>query len=374
MAKEYSTEVSVQDSVYVTQNKKPSYNRKMKVYFSVPEAGVNSDTGILLLIAGFGGQANAKVYQKIRTVFSDEYNLVTVQCDYFGFEYLQNADPVTQVSYAVPDRESLKQYFKPDELDQIYSSTGFDYKLFLKYGTAYSFVFETKAKFDEKPEYFNDMGLLQSMDNIIAVLSVMGILYDNEYFFNSKRVILYGHSHGSFISYLCNRFAPGLFNLLIDNSGWTTPVYLRGRKVGVSNGNMYVGIDYDFIASKFVDLEMLDLHYLYNGFKNKCNILSFIGKEDMLVDWEKKKLFCERISNAEYIVIDKSNVDGIKIKSAGHGFDADFLEFFRYAYSLANIDFEKGKIVDLPERIQFRTRSHRYEIDYRNRMPQLIVR
>jgi len=35
--------------------------RKLKVYFSEPNGGVNRNTGILLLIPGFGGNANSNV-------------------------------------------------------------------------------------------------------------------------------------------------------------------------------------------------------------------------------------------------------------------------------------------------------------------------
>lgn len=42
----------------------------------------------LLLIAGFGASANSKAYKKMREKFSDVYNLVTIQCDYFGCEFI----------------------------------------------------------------------------------------------------------------------------------------------------------------------------------------------------------------------------------------------------------------------------------------------
>ena len=51
----------------------PSYlepkERKLKVYFTEPDSGINKDTGILLLVAGFGGNANSNVYKKMRSNF-----------------------------------------------------------------------------------------------------------------------------------------------------------------------------------------------------------------------------------------------------------------------------------------------------------------
>ena len=72
MAKEYDFCMYGHPSIY-----KPK-ERKLKIYFSEPESGVNENTGILLLIPGFGGNANSNVYKKMRDYFSDEYNLVVV--------------------------------------------------------------------------------------------------------------------------------------------------------------------------------------------------------------------------------------------------------------------------------------------------------
>lgn len=54
--------------------------RKLIFYYSEPDKGVNEETGILLIIAGFGGNANSNVYKKMRNTFADKYNLLTIQC------------------------------------------------------------------------------------------------------------------------------------------------------------------------------------------------------------------------------------------------------------------------------------------------------
>lgn len=72
MAKEYNYEMFGQPSIY------SSKERKLNIYFSEPEDGINEETGIILFIAGFGGNANSNVYKKMRSVFADKYNLVTI--------------------------------------------------------------------------------------------------------------------------------------------------------------------------------------------------------------------------------------------------------------------------------------------------------
>ena len=60
MAKEY--EVKLVGQPYYGNCKERTYS----ICFSEPEKGINKETGILLLVAGFGGNINSNVYRKIR--------------------------------------------------------------------------------------------------------------------------------------------------------------------------------------------------------------------------------------------------------------------------------------------------------------------
>ncbi|MEG2337704.1 MAG: DUF2920 family protein, partial [Clostridium sp.] len=91
MAKSYEVEIDAHSSIYKKDYLENNYTeRKLKVYFSTPDHEVNEQTGILLLIPGFGANANSNVYKKMRKEFADKYNLVTIQCDYFGWEFMQS--------------------------------------------------------------------------------------------------------------------------------------------------------------------------------------------------------------------------------------------------------------------------------------------
>ena len=61
MAKEYDIEVYSQKSLYNPKE------RTLKIYFDEPDTGVNTQTGILMLISGYGGNANSNVYKKMRS-------------------------------------------------------------------------------------------------------------------------------------------------------------------------------------------------------------------------------------------------------------------------------------------------------------------
>ena len=89
MSKEYMVKTKSQSSLYTNIH---GGDRDLTVYYSIPDRGVTAETGVLLLIPGYGGNANSNVYRKMRRVFPDLYNLIVVQCDYFGWEFMQGVN------------------------------------------------------------------------------------------------------------------------------------------------------------------------------------------------------------------------------------------------------------------------------------------
>ena len=60
MASEYDFKINGHPSIYEAKG------RELHIYFCEPDKGVNKETGLLLLIPGFGGHANSNVYKKMR--------------------------------------------------------------------------------------------------------------------------------------------------------------------------------------------------------------------------------------------------------------------------------------------------------------------
>jgi len=217
VAKEQQLSISAHPSIY------EPIERKMNIYFSEPEQGVKHDTGILLLIAGYGGNANSNVYKKMRNQFADQYNLITVQCDYFGWQFMQS------------DNLDLKEEFTENEIKDIFTSTEIesirlDIQKLIPTCSLYNEKFNFKVHLDETKSDFNDMGIMQAIDNITATLVIKAIIDDNDLEFDTNRILIYGHSHGAYLSYLCNAFAPQLFSMIIDNSAWLFPEYMKNER------------------------------------------------------------------------------------------------------------------------------------------------
>lgn len=238
--------------------------------------------------------------------------------------------------------------------------------------TKYSIQIKAKEKLLESQANFNDMGIMQALDNITAVSYIIKILTDNQLKFNANKVILYGHSHGAFLSYLCNAFAPGMFSLLIDNSSWLFPAYLQGsRHLFNQLGNMIIDIEFDYLASHMpYDNEMLYLPVLYSKFKNHCEIECFHGTTDNLISHMDKKNFSDQVDHCFFHEISPDRIDNHIFKSTNHGLDADFLKMFDFVMNKK--EFEQGSELSLSP-VTFETSTMSYNFNYDSGVPLLSL-
>ncbi|EES72697.1 hypothetical protein POTG_02644 [Paenibacillus sp. oral taxon 786 str. D14] len=288
------------------------HGRKLSIYFSEPSEGVNENTGLILFIPGYGGHARSNVYQKMRRQFADQYNLICIQCDYFGYEHMQLEDTL----------ESL--------------------------------------------DNFNDMSLMQVLDNLTAVLMVKEILKENGIPFNGRKIICSGQSHGAYLAYLCNRFAPHLFSMIIDNSAYLRPVYLDYIR-NVPSHNLQKRY---YVCDLNLDRDVMDLVFLYRKFENKSNIVSFHGVYDQLIGIIEKINFCNSIPNCRLNVVNDTTLYKGAFKTAHHGMDADFIKFFDLV--MGNYKSESEHPFQLPN-VRVTTKQNVYTFDYSSGLVRLMV-
>lgn len=316
MAQNYEIEIQAQASIY------GSKDRTIKVYFSEPQKGADKDTGLLLILAGYGGSATSNIYTKMRQQFADEYNLFTVQCDYFGYEFMQNipADEITD--------EMIKETLSNAELDLLRRE--YDKYVHILNGK----IFFQHIKLNESSDDFNDMGLMQMIDNLRALKVVIDIVMENGYTISPDRVYAYGFSHGAYLAYLCNAFCNNLFTGIIDNSSYLIPYYLNhSRDTAIVKDGIRIDQIYTYNANKYIqDEEILNLRYLYRQFKNDARIICFAGDGDFMTSLDDKKAFLSTVDNSTVDVITQKRVDMRCFKSNAHGLEADFIELFKYAY------------------------------------------
>lgn len=338
MSKDYEFNLYGQPSLYKASE------RTFKVFFSEPDNGCNSETGILLFISGYGQNPSSNVYKKMRSKFADKYNLLTVQCEYFGIEFMQTPSEISL------DRDTWMKIIN----SQISS-------------------IELRKELNEKEENMNDMGLLQAIDNLTAVASILEIIKNNNLEFNKNKIIIYGYSHGAYIAHLCNLFSPNLFSTIIDNSGYIYPVYLGSqinRKVSSIINKLTICTKYRYLINDIVfDKQIYDLSILYPQVKNNCKIISLQGDQDELYDYREKINFINSIDNGVIELITINDVDGVKFKSNTHGLDADFIKVFEYIndkYELERKNDNRGF-----SNVEYKTKEYIYRIDYSLGVPKL---
>lgn len=337
--------------------------RTMDVYYSMPEEP-DEKTGLLVLVPGFGGNCNSKVYQKMRRLFADQYNLYVIQCDYFGNKFMQsdvgNAN-LLDYSESIPESIRTKVLGNYEE-----------YKHLLD-GLTLERIVDTH----ESESDYAEMGLVQAVDILISVNSFCSYLSDQEKPLNHKLCIGYGHSHGSYLLFLCNALMPNCFSDIIDISAWVFPVYLDYTRELFSESNSFPKIIfktvYKYLASDLaVDREAYNLIEYYKEFDNITDIYSFHGDEDNIIKLEDKIKFLSMISHVSVEIVGKQRVDDEMFSSNNHGLDADFLKLFDYVvkrYGILRSD--KDREVTQFENMSFSTSHHTYWLGYDSRIDNI---
>lgn len=311
MAKEYNIQTLGQPNYYTSQL------RNYSVVFALPDnvEEKGSVNGIVLFIAGFGGHSESNVYKKMRNLFADKYNLVTVQCDYFGYEYMQ--------------------------IDL----------------------------FEENDDSFCDMGPIQAMDNLIALKCVKDYLEEKKISYDNN-VIAYGHSHGAYLAYLMNALMPNVLTCVIDNSAWLFPQYIDKNRFLRKECDGTVGIlQFDYLLKKIIfDRDIYNLQVMYKLFDNSTRIITFHGTADDLVSINDKLTFIADTKNTSIEVIGSARIDDI-FKSNGHGLEADFLKMFDYVMEHYKTNTDKAALSF--ENRMFETKYAKYSIDNSDGIPVL---
>ncbi|MFF5996813.1 DUF2920 family protein [Lysinibacillus sp. KU-BSD001] len=301
------------------------YNkRELRIEFALPEKGTNEETGLFIFVPGFGGHIDSNVYKKMRSRFADLYNVVTIQCDYFGSRFMQGVDEFTFND----ETSSLDKIFSEEEILQIQNDSSNLIPLLQTKDTE----FPVYAKLEETLDEFADMSYMQAIDLITAIEAIKTILTKNGFQYTEQRIIGFGQSQGAYLLHLSNRLAPHLFSHIIDIAAWVSPEYLEyARILYTSNLCIY----FNYLAKEIIqDKQALSIHQLYKDFENRSYIYSVVGMTDYLVDVEDKKKSLSELAHVHFEVIDSTKVDNIIFKSTNHGLDADFIELVKYVLKM----------------------------------------
>lgn len=363
MATEFNVSIPAHPSVYEPTPEE----RQVDILFTVPEKGVSENTGLLLFATGYGENLETPHLKEVREYIAEHHDLVVIQSSYFGNQYMQDS---SNAQYTI-NIEALKSIFTEEHVNYVFDGIAIDYNRLVEVGGSYSFLLKGREGMDETLSSFNDMGLMQALDQISAVYAVRAILSDNGYQINNQRIYAYGQGHGAYLCYLCNAMAPNLFSCIVDNSSWLFPPYLRARRiVNASYGLMSFSVAFEYLANQMeYDYEFLHLSHLYKQFRNKARIISFHGKEDSFLNLQHKKSFCDSVKNCTLSEIKEQMLDGNVFKSMNHGLGTDYCSLFDYAINQSTI---LGLLSDPFSGVtHLETKTNVYRIDLSGEMPIL---
>lgn len=341
-----------------------SSNRQFEIAFSEPEKGVNKETGILLLVSGYGANLKSNVYKKMRENFADQFNFITIQCDYLGQEFMQVGENIKI------DKNELKKHLTDEE----FSTYSNPKEYIQKIAQERELTISAEAILNEDIANFNDMGPIQAIDNLTAIKVVMDILDDNNLEYNKDKIVAYGHSHGAYICYLCNAFSPNLISIIIDNSAYLYPVYLDNSRTSYNKyGKLRINTKFNYLINDIViDREIYKISKIYNNFINKAKIISFHGIKDVMTTLEDKKKFIQSINNATLEIIDQNSIDNNIFKNCNHGLGADFIKLFEYVSEKYGFDCKKENYEY--EDVEYITSNYIYRVSYGSGIPILDMR
>lgn len=309
--------------------------------------GIYEDTGMLILLTGYGASITSRVFQKMQEEFSNLYNMVVIRIDYYGSKYM--------------GREMLADVYA--KLEEAWELPPGRYVLEIETG--------------ETREEFNDMGIMQALDIVNATLSAIRYLQRKYRGINTKKVILFGSSHGAYLAHLANLICPGLYAAMVDISAYLRPYYLdHSRELVIKCGETGVRIHMEYFLQLHPEYRyhesLYDLRFLYKNKKNTCKILAFHGREDEMVDFRERELFIGALDNAELVLIEEEDVDGILCGNADHGLGMDFFELFRIVMPMLNsILREQSTEVELEKEVVLGDTEAFVRISYEGDLPRL---
>ena len=222
------------------------------------------------------------------------------------------------------------------------------------------------------------MGIMQALDIVNATLSVIYYLQNEHRSINTKKVILFGSSHGAYLAHLANLICPDLYNVIIDISGYLKPYFLDHiREVIVRSGDVEAIVKLKYFVYQHPEFryhgDLYDLRFLYKNRKNTCKIIAFQGMNDWMVDYREREVFIREVDSAELILIDTDDVDGLLCRNAGHSLEMNFFVLFEMIMPMLNsILRERDGKVELDNEVVLGDAHAFIKISYESGLPRLM--
>lgn len=337
MSKDFQLVIKAHRNIYKLLGNK---ERSIDVYISEPNTGINADTGIVVFASSMwgGGEPYSGFQTKLRKKYSDKYNFVAIQCNYFGQKYLRKPD---QLLHAKDVIENIVMKDKKNE---------------------------NIVVFNDSIDDFADMSYLQAMDIIYSVLYTYNY-YANK--INTGKIVFFGSSHGIYLGLLCNAYAPGLFSHIVGGWPWEYAGITKEPQQYIENKATFI---FNRITSKIMEPHNFsNLGFLYQNFQNRAQIIIYHGIDDQTLSFSRVTEIFANVENVSIICVDNEFVESSNgmFTNTQHGLGANLYKLFEKA--IGGLAFEKIYKLSLNTVVEFFSDNEWFRIDYSKQFPELCI-
>lgn len=365
------------------------FQRKFDIYIQEPD-NIDENTGLILVIDGFGGMASSQQMSDLRNFLCNKYNVIALSVNYLGvrtkamksMQLVLNKEILDKIESLMTD-EQIDHWIKRQDksLDAILGY--FPNQDLMQHGIIFKRVLNINEDRSLVRDYI-DFGYIQTMDCLYGVKFVL----DN-YNLNKNRLFIYGISYAGYIAQMCAKFAPATFSLIVDLSGYALAenilVFPNAIRSFTQKKTLFGTIEESFYSkdksSKFAFTDdMAEIRKLSSKHHIKTmakyfdgKIVMFHGDKDILVNIETKKqlhnMYQDANIDSNLLIFSAKDIDGDIIKSDGHCMNADVKKLFEKYMSdevLKERENNKSTDFDLQHSISYSCKKKKYVISYEN--------
>jgi hypothetical protein len=198
----------------------------------------------------------------------------------------------------------------------------------------------------QDPKELQNFGIIQALDH----LYVLDDIIKRGYKFDLNNIILFGSSHGGYISHLIAKLAPNTIRLIIDNSSYISPPpnYMGlGSEYVINMGNLSLGCstmsswqhqasysdNYYNIHNKLIRDVANFQHFCLRPKQRSVQVIAYNTSEVDGISPKENKQYQKKAyrENGFYYNLNLINYVDEVFKSKGHGMDASLLGLFKLA-------------------------------------------
>ncbi|MEI6559308.1 MAG: DUF2920 family protein [Rhodospirillaceae bacterium] len=350
--------------------------RPLTYFVTLPEGGINADTGVILAIEGYGSRPNSEYTIKLRRYLASCHNCLCATVGYFGQavkyqntvlpgpEFFLNLNRHHGVSVTVPRNADVS--------DLIFHLA----ELLVEGGITE--LHPSCRVIRHCGGEYQSFGLLPAIDHLQVLHDIL-----RRFPVRRSRLYAFGTSYGGYIALLLGKYAPGTFRMIVDNSGFArsnSDLYgdslfrmQIGRLAATANEPMVWSQTpasphfFDRHHAMIRDL-LLEEHLRPTATRYYCT--HYVG--DTVAPFADKQCFVDRMRRhaaIELLAVDDAAIDGSLFKEPVHGLKASLRQLFDRAHAAyraagaeaaapATTDFDQGS------RYVFRCGGHSYVFRY----------